>query len=62
MFKIGYVDGKYFSTDTIAQFLGIDEEEIIQTTKKVLLVYKESIDNYIEKAISFAAEIGKTRS
>lgn len=39
--KLGYVDGKYFSTESIAQFLGIEEKEVIEATKKVLLLYKE---------------------
>ena len=39
--KLGYVDGKYFSTESIAQFLGIEETEVIEATKKVLLLYKE---------------------
>ena len=32
--KLGYVDDKYFSTESIAQFLGIDNQEVIETTKK----------------------------
>ena len=34
--KLGYVDDKYFSTESIAQFLGIDNQEVIETTKKQL--------------------------
>ena len=49
--RLGYVDGKYFSTKSIADFLGVSEEEVIETTKKVLLLYKENINNFIDKAI-----------
>lgn len=50
--KLGYINGKYFSTESIAQFLGIEEAEIAETTKKVLLLYKESINSFIDNAIT----------
>ena len=49
--KLGYVDGKYFSTESIAQFLGIEEKEVIETTKKILLLYKDNINSIIDKLI-----------
>lgn len=49
--RLGYVDNKFFSTKSIADFLGVEEEEVIETTKKVLLLYKESINNFINKAV-----------
>ena len=49
--KLGYVDGKYFTTESIAGFLGIEKEEVIETTKKVLLLYKENINQFIDKAV-----------
>ena len=52
--KLGYVDGKYFSNSSIANFLQISEEEVIETTKKVLLVYKENINNFIDNVIYIA--------
>lgn len=60
--KLGYIDGKYFSTESIAQFLGIEETEVIETTKKVLLVYKESINNFLDNAIAVATDqVGQGR-
>lgn len=60
--KLGYIDGKYFSTESIAQFLGIEEAEVIETTKKVLLVYKESINNFLDNAIAVATDqVGQGR-
>ena len=54
--KLGYIDGKYFSTDSIAQFLGIEPQEVIDTTRKVLLLYKENINQFIDNAIQIATE------
>lgn len=60
--KLGYIDGKYFSTESIAQFLGIEETEVIETTKKVLLVYKDHINNFLDSAISVATgQVGQGR-
>ena len=52
--KLGYIDGKYFSTESIAEFLGIEPQEVIDTTKKVLLLYKENINQFIDNAIQIA--------
>ena len=49
--KLGYVDEKYFSTEAISQFLGIEEEEVIDVTKKVLELYKDNINQFIDNAI-----------
>ena len=57
--KLGYVDGKYFSTDSIAEFLGIEPQEVIDTTKKVLLLYKENINQFIDNAIEVVTETPK---
>ena len=54
--KFGYVDGKYFSSKSIADFLGIDENDVREVTKKVLLSYKENINNIIDNAIGVAID------
>ena len=54
--KLGYVDGKYFSTESISQFLGIEETEVTETTKKVLLLYKENINSFLDRAIEVATD------
>lgn len=54
--KLGYIDGKYFSTDSIAQFLGIETQEVIDTMRKVLLLYKENINHFIDDAIEIVTE------
>ncbi len=50
--KLGYVDGKYFTNKSIANFLGIEEEEVRETIKKVLLLYKDNINEIIDHLIS----------
>ncbi|MBQ6841056.1 MAG: sigma-70 family RNA polymerase sigma factor [Bacilli bacterium] len=54
--KLGYVDGKYFSTDAIANFLGIEAMEVIETARKVLMLYRDSFVNFLDKAIAIATE------
>lgn len=45
-----------FSTKEVANFLGIEETEVIETTKKVLLEYKENIINFLDKTIAAVTE------
>lgn len=54
--KLGYIDGKYFSTDSIAQFLGIENQEVVDTTKKILLLYKDSFNQFIDSTIAIVTE------
>ena len=60
--KLGYVDEKYFSTEAIAQFLGIEEEEVIDVTKKVLVLYKEKINDFLNNVIEIATDKDKKLS
>ena len=54
--RLGYIDGKYYSTESIAKFLGIEPLEVIETTKKILLVYKENINRFLDNAIAIATD------
>ncbi len=54
--KLGYIDGKYFSTESIAKFLQIEEDEVREVIKKVLLLYKENINHVIDQAIEMSTE------
>lgn len=54
--KLGYVDGKCFSTESIATFLDIDEEEVREATKKVLLLYREHVVGFIDSVIEVATD------
>lgn len=49
--KFGYVDNKYYSTESVAKFLEIDENEVNEIIRKILFLYKEAINNYIDQAI-----------
>lgn len=49
--KLGFVNGKYFSTPTIASFLDVEEKEVLDITKRVLLWYKGEINNEIDNVI-----------
>lgn len=46
--KFGYLDGKFYTTEFVANLLGIDELEVIDLTKKVLSNYKENINQIID--------------
>ena len=60
--KLGYIDGKYFSTKAISEFLEIEPSEVIETIKNVLLVYKENINSFLDNVIAIATdEVGKDR-
>ena len=50
--KLGYIDGKCFSNKAISDFLGIDTQEVINTTRKILLDYKKKINQIIDQTIS----------
>lgn len=54
--RLGYVDDKYFSSNSIAEFLGIELDEVIESTQKALLLYKNSINEFIDKAVASTLE------
>lgn len=54
--KLGYIDGKCFSTNAISEFLDIPEQEIISLTHKVLLEYQEMINSIFEGTIKMVTE------
>lgn len=45
--KLGYIDEKYFSNESIANFLQINLDEVTETFKRVLLIYKDYINKYL---------------
>lgn len=49
--RLGYVDNKRFSIESISNFLNIDEEEVNEVIKKVLLLYKDSITSFMSYTI-----------
>jgi len=51
--RLGYVDGKYFSSESIANFLGIEESEVRETTIEILNLYKNSLNGFIDTAVAY---------
>lgn len=54
--KLGYIDDKYFSTESIAEFLSIEPDEVRDTIKKILLLYKENINQFLDNAIEIVTD------
>ena len=54
--KLGYVDGKYFSTEAISEFLEISHDEVRETTKKVLILYKDHLNEFLDNVIDVATD------
>lgn len=54
--KLGYVDNKYFSTEAIANFLGMTVEEVNECSKKVLEAYKEHIIGLMDSVIDVVTD------
>lgn len=50
--KLGYINNKYFSNEAITEFLGIEQQEIIDTTKKALLLYNDQFIQFIDASIT----------
>ena len=60
--KLGYIDGKCFSDEYIAECLKIEKTEIKEITKKVLLLYKENLNKFVDHAIETVTEQPRTLS
>ena len=54
--KLGFIDGKCFTTQAISNFLGIEEQEIITITKNILLEYKDMVNNIFDGTIKMVKE------
>ncbi|MBQ2872940.1 MAG: sigma-70 family RNA polymerase sigma factor [Bacilli bacterium] len=49
--KLGFIDGKCFSCESIASFLGIEMQEVIKTTKEILKQYKDKLNDLYSKTM-----------
>ena len=54
--RLGYVDGKYFSPESIANFLEISIDEVNETIKNTLLLYRDSFNSFIDNVIGVATD------
>ena len=60
--RLGYIDNKCFSSQSIAKFLDIDESEVIETTIEILKLYKKNIIEIIDKALTYEQSLEQTKS
>lgn len=49
--KLGYIDNKYYSTSAIANFLGIEKEEVVSILKKEIKNYSTKLLDQIDDEI-----------
>lgn len=55
----GYVDNKYFFANSIANFLGMEQEEVTTIIKSGVAEYKEKLDEIIDQSLDKMTEAGK---
>lgn len=60
--RLGYIDNKCFSSQSIAEFLGIEESEVIETTIEILKLYKKNIIEIIDKALTYEQSLEYTKN
>lgn len=58
---LGCVDGKRFSISSIAEFLGISEDEISEIVRKSLMLYRENIGDFSFDGVSLSKKITQKR-
>ena len=51
VFSFGYIDGKYFSIEAIANFLEVSKEEVVEIIQKVVQIYKENVTQSVDKVL-----------
>lgn len=51
LFKMGYINSKYYSVKDISRILGISELEVIESIRKVLTLYRDKINSYMSYLI-----------
>lgn len=54
--RLGYVEDKYFTTESIAEFLGIETSEVREKTIEILNLYKNKLNETIDTAITSLKE------
>lgn len=59
--RLGYVKGKYYSVEAIANFLDIEQSEVIEITEEILNMYKSRLNNIIDTAITHLQTEGPIR-
>ncbi len=62
LLNLGFVDGKCFDTKSIAEFFGMEQTEVRNIIKNVLLVYKDKINNFLDEVKNEQKENTLTKS
>ena len=58
--RIGYVDEKCFTKEAIANFLGMTEEEVSDSIRKGVNIYKKNFDKFIDRLIDGSTDSTNT--
>ena len=59
--RLGYIDDKYFTTQAIANFLQIEEKEVIDIIERVPNMYKIKTNKFLDKAIQIGTSNDKVK-
>ncbi len=51
LLRLGFMDNKYFSVSAIANFLKIEEQEVLEITKNVVQLYQQNINHFLDEAV-----------
>lgn len=57
LLQLRLVDGKEFSTSSIAKFIGIDEQEVREITKKASVLLKNRLNQLIDQTVAAITDI-----
>lgn len=58
--RIGYVDEKCFTKEAIANFLGMTEDEVSDSIRKGVNIYKKNFDKFIDRLIDGSTDSTNT--
>lgn len=56
--KLGYIDGKYFSTEAIASFLDMEKQDVVDICKNSLIEFKDRLNEMIDSEITLEKKQG----
>lgn len=60
--RLGYIDNKYYSTESIASFLDIEASEVREITTEILKLHKDNLNAMIDKIAIYLKEDNHTLS
>ena len=54
--RLGYINGVCYKTESIAAFLETDPNEVLESIKKALIIYKDYLNNVLDCTIESVTE------